>query len=128
MSYAFPYRSGTDTVYLTPEQLPMITIPEVRRVAILLSSIPAEKRNSIILLSALTSPQDRDWRRCVRLDLDSREVTMKNTVRFTTTGQDVEFTIPADSITHTWEDVSRDWIIWTSVKLSMKEGRLTVVP
>ena len=37
--YAFPYRVGTQTKYLTPEQLPMFFDPKARRVAIALQSV-----------------------------------------------------------------------------------------
>jgi len=39
-AYAFPVRSGIDSIYLTPEQIPMFSQPEIRRAAILLNGIP----------------------------------------------------------------------------------------
>jgi hypothetical protein len=38
-AYSFPIRAGIDTVYLTPEQLPMLMLPELRRVVTLLYAI-----------------------------------------------------------------------------------------
>jgi Putative DNA-binding domain len=39
-AYAFPVRSGSDSLFLLPEQLPMYMIPEQRRIAIALSQVP----------------------------------------------------------------------------------------
>lgn len=39
-SWVFPVRTGTDAFYVTPESLPMYMVPQVRRVALLLSRIP----------------------------------------------------------------------------------------
>lgn len=38
-AFAFPVRSGSDSVFLLPEQLPMYMMPEVRKIAIALSAI-----------------------------------------------------------------------------------------
>ena len=45
--FAFPLRIGVDTVWIQPEQLPMLMLPDVRRVAILLDQISEEKRKAV---------------------------------------------------------------------------------
>ncbi len=45
--YRFPMRVGVDTIWISPEQLPMLMVPEVRRVAILLDQIPAQSRDRV---------------------------------------------------------------------------------
>jgi hypothetical protein len=40
-SFVFPLRTENDSTFLTPGQLPMYMIPQIRRVIILLSTIPA---------------------------------------------------------------------------------------
>jgi hypothetical protein len=39
-AYFFPFRTGIDTNYLRAEQLPMLMIPQIRRIATLLRGIP----------------------------------------------------------------------------------------
>ena len=124
----FPYRSGTHTVDLKPDQLPMLMLPDVRRVAILLSSIPVEERNSVTLLVAEGHRKDSLTKKDVRLHLNLHDVTMKNTVRFETIGGDTQFTVPADSITHVWESVSEGWFVSTSVRLTTDGGVLQAMP
>lgn len=45
--WAFPLRTGIHTAFLKPGQLPMLMIPEVRRVAALLEQIPPEARKNV---------------------------------------------------------------------------------
>jgi len=40
-SFVFPVRTGNDSTFLTPGQLPMYMIPQIRRVVVLLSAISA---------------------------------------------------------------------------------------
>jgi hypothetical protein len=51
--FVFPIRTATQTDYLLPEQLPLLMLPELRRTAILLDSIPHEARNSITIHAAV---------------------------------------------------------------------------
>jgi len=46
-AYRFPLRSGKDTIFLTPDQLHMFMLPQLRRVTILLEGIPPEDRNAV---------------------------------------------------------------------------------
>lgn len=50
-SYSFPYRPGEQTVWLRPEQLPMLMDPKLRRVAIRLDQIPLEERREVDVIS-----------------------------------------------------------------------------
>ncbi len=43
-AYVFPVRTGVDSTYLLPEQLPMFMLPDVRRAAILLNRVPEGAR------------------------------------------------------------------------------------
>lgn len=40
LAFAFPFRTGVETIWLTAEQLPMLMVPELRRISILLDAIP----------------------------------------------------------------------------------------
>jgi hypothetical protein len=50
-SYAFPLRTATQTHFMSPTELPMYMVPEIRRVAILLEAIPLEDRDQVYLHS-----------------------------------------------------------------------------
>jgi hypothetical protein len=49
-AYVFPMRVGVDSAYLLPEQLPMLMLPEVRRVAVLLQGIANDSQVEVIVL------------------------------------------------------------------------------
>lgn len=49
LAYFFPLRVGTNTVFIKPEQLPMLMLPDVRRTAILLDAIPTEARKKLTI-------------------------------------------------------------------------------
>lgn len=40
LAFAFPFRTGVETIWLNAEQLPMLMVPELRRISILLDAIP----------------------------------------------------------------------------------------
>lgn len=42
--WVFPLRTGVDSVFVRPEQLPMLMLPDLRRMAILLDAIPNDRR------------------------------------------------------------------------------------
>ena len=46
----FPVRSMTDSIYLTPEQLPMFMQPSVRRAVVMLRKI--HKQRAIVVVAA----------------------------------------------------------------------------
>jgi hypothetical protein len=46
--FAFPFRTGVETIWLNAEQLPMLMVPELRRISILLDAIPTGARIGIL--------------------------------------------------------------------------------
>lgn len=46
-SFAFPLRTATQTRYLTPTELAMLTVPEIRRVSLMLDAIPPSQRAQV---------------------------------------------------------------------------------
>jgi hypothetical protein len=48
-AYIFPVRVSTRTIFLTPEQLSMLMTAEIRRIAILIATIPVDAQCSIRL-------------------------------------------------------------------------------
>jgi hypothetical protein len=130
-TYRFPLRSGAQTVNLAPDQLPMMMLPEVRRVAILLSQIPKEDRGSVKLICEPPDPEKASpFRPDVKLDLNLEEVVMRNTVRFVQKGADRKLVIPADSIAHVWQSSSASgpWTITARVSVRDRENAWEVTP
>ncbi len=48
-AFFFPLRVGTNTVFIKPEQLPMLMLPDLRRIAILLDTIPPQARKRLTI-------------------------------------------------------------------------------
>lgn len=126
-AFRFPYRAGAQTKYLQPGQLPMMMLPDVRRIAILLSQIPLADRGSVTLEGMAQNVNGQiPFRKEVCLALDLEDVALRNTVRFTVLSSDQQFTIPVDSIKHVWRSSANRWIISTRLTIRT-EGREAVV-
>lgn len=126
--YFFPLRSGANTVYLTPEQLPMIMLPEIRRIAILLSQIPECERDRVSLCflgpgisvqAVGYQPQPR-WE-SLKLKAEFEDVVMRNTVEFE--DDDGPVRIPADSIAHVWRGPA-GWCVAARVMFVNRGGTM----
>jgi hypothetical protein len=59
-TYVFPIRALSHTNYLTPEQIPMLMIPDIRRTAILLSTL--KKGDRITAHPKIVVPEERGAR------------------------------------------------------------------
>lgn len=97
-AYVFPLRSGRTTTEILPEQLPMLMLPELRRVATLLSAVDETER--VELLS------DDPDATLVPVNLKAVEVlanvavfTMKPSAHAIT-----EIRVPLDRIETAWKD------------------------
>lgn len=100
-AYTFPLRTGTDCTFLRPEQLPMLMIPELRRIVALLYGIPAGKD---VFVQQPSGPRMK-----FRF-LEADEV--RNVVVLTyTDGQSANrpFNIPLDSIVSVWCNEAGLW-------------------
>jgi hypothetical protein len=126
-TYRFPLRSGAQTVFLTPDQLPMMMLPEVRRVAILLSQIPKGEKLTLSYFSEGPTIQGSVTNRFARelpVELASTldEIIMRNTVEFLSGAHRVA--LPADAIDHVWRGIA-GWCISTQFTLvSSPEGMM----
>lgn len=128
-AYSFPVRVGTGTIYLSADQLPMFMQPEIRRVAILLTSIPMDARYNIQLVRK-RDPRDRttEYYDDVELILDERDLLLANTVRMRRRASGAEFTVPADSISRIWKNWDGRWVIRASVVIVDHQGGSIAVP
>lgn len=97
-AYAFPVRSGSDSVFLLPEQLPMYMIPEQRKIAIAISQVPA---GAVIKLhtnneSGPNVPYDVKYE---SVDLLENALTM----RLDYNGTTVSVSVPLDAVRAAWK-------------------------
>lgn len=59
--YKFPLRAVKDCAYLSPEQLPMLMLADLRRAAILLDSIPEAERSPVTLYAWILTTSPREY-------------------------------------------------------------------
>ncbi|MHB8879590.1 MAG: AlbA family DNA-binding domain-containing protein [Myxococcaceae bacterium] len=116
--WAFPFRSGVHTVFLRPEQLPMLMVAEQRRISVLLESIPSRNRKCIATTTAVSNGE-----RIIRhqLNLELLEVRpMANVAVFKVSEFQQEANqkglpshppvhIPLDAIHSVWSQHDGDW-------------------
>ena len=114
-AFMFPLRSGAETVYLQPDQLPMLTLPTIRRVAILLDSIPTTQRDQITLLTP-NPAGSRFAARRVQFSSSLEEVVMRNTVLFLDLKHRSTICVPASAIDHIWGNDGK-WFVSMSMHL-----------
>lgn len=128
-TFAFPVRCGVDTVYLSPDQLPMFIDAKARRIAILLGSILPDRRAVKLILrwanaiSATSVDARLEWS-------DLHDAMQSNTVWFTVQSSDHRFSIPLDYIESVWQhDSGGKWTVATTCSVSQDaRGKLVASP
>jgi hypothetical protein len=105
-AYAFPFRPGEKTVWLRPEQLPMLMVPEIRRMAILLDSIPLEERAEvdIVAVAHTGSASSKNTLRFVRVDIQGSCVIFSEGGGG---GAIISTSIPLDAMKLVWRNFGR---------------------
>lgn len=105
-AYFFPLRVGLHTIFIKPEQLPMLMLPDVRRAEILLSAIPASERQKIIFIyrrrNQKTDHIEADMSRADLIDINrsTNSVLLKF---YTKNGDCMDTSIPLDAVKTTWK-------------------------
>ena len=102
-AYVFPMRTGIDCVYLKPEQLPMLMIPELRRIVALLYAIPPGED---VMVLQPNGPRQKF--RFLRVDEVKNVVVLEHPQGSTTQRP---FNIALDSVASVWCDESGIWQI-----------------
>jgi hypothetical protein len=100
-AYAFPMRTGMDCVFLRPEQLPMLMIPELRRVVALLYTIPTSGQ---VTLHQTGGP--RQTFRLLAVDEVKNVVVLQYPPG---AGIQSPFNVALDSLASVWCDESGVW-------------------
>lgn len=115
--FVFPIRTATQTDYLLPEQLPMLMLPDIRRIAILLDDIPMAERTDIKAHVAIgPHPQS-----CLPKELDASLISytqLSNNILIKVIrenprglGATQEFSLPLDAIKSVWKNDKGVWCI-----------------
>ena len=109
-AFAFPVRSGADTIYLTPEQLPMLMLPELRRVVALLEAIPKE---STVAYNTRGSRTEETRYKFIGID------EARNVVTLVSEPAGARFAMPLDFVRSVWKDEAG---LWHVTVLPMLQG------
>ena len=121
-SYVFPLRTATHTHYLSPTEFPMLMVAEIRRVAILLDSIPPNQRMNT-MLHAETSAGIVDTRAVTVVDVDLTTLTLKPA------SGGGEIRLPLDRVRSVWRRNEKHWAISVDGKFDVAAtGELVLVP
>ncbi len=103
-AYFFPLRSGVDTVTIRSEHLPMFMLPELRRLAIMLDSIPPNERGFV----DLASPSGHKSVGLKEVNILTNSFTVE-WARDPTSP--IKFSLPLDIVQHIWKDANGRWRI-----------------
>jgi len=126
-AWAFPLRTTTHTTYLSPTELPMLMVPEVRRVAILLDAIPDDERGDLEIFGSTQTGQTSQVSRVQLLGIDDRMTTVKLAWSAHEARQTVVSRIPLDRVTSVWQSGERRWTIGVNGWIGENGDRLIFV-
>lgn len=106
-AFGFPLRTATQTHWMTPTELSMLMVPEIRRAMILLDEIPPAERQSVRLFhNRLQGPPGIE---VLLGDVDRTTLTVSRFVG-PSRGR-VTSTLPIDRVTSVWRDGTDGWSI-----------------
>jgi hypothetical protein len=126
-AWAFPLRTTTHTAHLSPTELAMLMVPEIRRAAILLDSIPLDQRNEIVLLSDTADPFGSPGFRVTLVAIDPTLTSF--TVDVTSPGHKPgRHTLPVDCVRSVWRQDTTHWIIAMAGRFSGFDRTILFVP
>lgn len=96
----------------------MFMLPEVRRRAIMIESIPAAERRAV----QLVSPSSARSVAILGIDL----MTNSFSLSWSRSGQSLSFSMPIDAVRHVWRTVSGEWRIAVHEYVLDAEGNVTI--
>ncbi len=108
-AYVFPVRLSTHAIPYSPESLPMLLNPAVRRIAILLESIPIDRRGAVTVYwagyrrnTSDVAPVTPSIFELSSLDLEANVMMLRD--------KDTTFVVPLDDVESVWREV-QTWSI-----------------
>lgn len=128
-SWAFPLRTTTHTTFLSPTELPMLMVPEVRRVAIILDSIPLDERVDVeIVCRGRGGSLAGVISRVQLLGIDERMTTVRLGWSAHEHRPIVTSTIPIDRVKSVWQREPRRWNLGIDGVIEGSGDRLLFYP
>lgn len=120
LAFAFPFRTGVETIWLSAEQLPMLMVPEIRRISILLAAIP--NGAWVVVITA------NEWRFTLE-DVRMLENVVVLTLRESPVTGDglhrgLKFHLPIDVIRSVWKDAEGTWQLRIAGRLGRASKQL----
>jgi schlafen family protein len=110
-AWVFPLRVGKDSIEIKPEQLPMLMVPEVRRVALLLRQIEINEKDRASVL-VFHKPPTAGALSKMELRLDKIDL-LENVAAFHGIGPlpNVPVHVPLDAVRSVWRSPEGGWSI-----------------
>jgi hypothetical protein len=106
-SFAFPLRTATQAYFMPPTEIPMLMVPQVRRVAILLERIPQNQRSDMDIQHS--TPQGGPLTFTAHFHGLDNDLTTATFVP--ASGPRAMSTVPLDKITAVWRKDESHWYI-----------------
>jgi Putative DNA-binding domain len=125
-AYSFPLRTGTHTQWLRPEQLSMLMIPELRRVAILIDAIPLEERGSVLVSGPTRGDPSNPYNILVRVE-DVDIAGNRLAMTYLDPGGHKPFLVPLDEVQTVWRS-SDAWRIVVRGNIAVKGTWVVYIP
>lgn len=123
LGFAFPFRTGVETIWLSAEQLPMLMVPELRRISILLAAIPNSATIKITAtLWSFSLEEVRVLENVLVLALQ------KSPVQIDQPEPGLKFHLPIDIIRSVWKDAKGTWQLGIAGCLKSERGNIVFVP
>jgi hypothetical protein len=109
-AYVFPVRLSTHAIAYTPENLPMLLNPAIRRTIILLESIPAEKRANVRFVWVGWT-DDRQRPKTQETNFPILGVDLERNVLLLGSGQQASIHVPLDDVDGVWAEANGQWTV-----------------
>ena len=122
VGWCFPYRVGSQTEYLTPDQFGAYEFMSARRAAALLNGIPQDELEKISL--RLDHPTTRGLTKLARLVGIS---LVENTAAFCLNHRDTLIRVPLDDVGPVWRGVENRWNVVLAGTLAPLPGGVDLV-
>jgi len=108
-SFAFPLRTATHTKYIKPTELSMLMVPEIRRLAILLETIPQKQRPRVRFVGIRGQMIDTQQLTLVGVDEYLTSVLIAPSERLAAAGKISG--IPLDKVVSIYRHDETDWTV-----------------
>ena len=122
-SFAFPLRTATQTHWMTPTELAMLMVPQIRRIAILLDSIPLDQRENVQFIFQTPYQYENDVLSGTLVGIDQTLTTVTMKIPIGILGpESVRIAIPIDRVNSVWRRGEASWSVDVGGYLNRQHG------